>query len=242
LNGTQGVTGAVYMAPMRDATVGLTGATGQAGKGFPDYMMAYDPTQDPVYNQSSNGTYEITWGRHSMLLATFYLPSIPSSGGPGWDLTSVNAITSGIIVNPFGNEPLVAGTSLLCQTNKYIYYLVTCGPSLTPILNGGSPILDTGITCQTWLPGGVPLGVACDGIYAVLFDPNGAYNEAANLYIHMGDSNSPKSVWANVSWSSSIEWLQDPRSVISITAIIPPAGTATTFNARIMLLGGNHSF
>ena len=125
------------------------------------------------------------------------------------------------------------------QSNIYYYYLVKCSTVGNPILNGGDPILVQSIACTSLLPGGVPLGANCEGIYAVLYDPTGAYNQAANLYIHMGDSTIPRTIWANVSWSSSIEWLQDPRSYIQININAPTTGVVI---GRIMLLGSNHSF
>ena len=222
------MTGGTYIAPIRNATIGTTGTTGPTPPtgtiGYPDCIMVYDPF-NPVFLTSANATYEVSWARHSMFLATFYLPPLID---PllNWQTYGVSAVTRLMRTNPFGNKTVDNSGILECQNNLYSYYLVPCGiNSITSaILTAGST--SASIPAILTASGGV-------GLYAVL---SGAqYAAAAYLYLMFSDDNAvvgaPRT-YCNTCWSASIEWLNDPRSRY--------INNGTEY--RIMLLGANHSF
>jgi hypothetical protein len=212
-----------YWAPMRNATTPTPVSIAPpipASQRYSDYVMAYDPTNDLIYNQAATSTYEVSYGRHGMLLATFFMPDLYGSL-PIWFAASAQGITIGLVANPFPPGP----TGPLCQVNKYDFFLYNCTTTqFRPVLSG--------TTC-TGLQQGLFVGNACDGIYAVLQDNlAGNYAEAAYLNILWDTGIAAPENQCNSQWSASVEWLQDPRSNVTIAG--------NTY--KVMLLGANHSF
>ena len=230
-------TDSTYIAPLRDsAPLSACPPSTAPGikKGFPDYMMAYDPTYlantaAVVGQPTANTTYEVTYGRHGMLLATHYLHIAGDTTTPitQWYIRSLYAISQSLSCDPF----LAVGTqSATCQSNKYEYYLYNCSlPTL----------IQTGIThnnkCSTSSPTGIMLGAPCNGVYALLLDPNPnlVYDEAAYFSVLLNADQSGTSPFSlQLSWSASIEWLNDPRSSLQLGNTV----------YKIMLIGANHSY
>lgn len=212
LDGISGVSQATYVAPVRNSTVpNPSGASRN-----PDYFLTYDPSFDASYNPTGTNTYEVSWGRHGMLLATQYLPY--SATVTDWYLHGASGISQSLSTSPFN--------PITCQSNNYSMFLCSCA-SISLI----GPILSVGTTCYN--SGALLVGQPCDGFFALLLDPTGDYDEAAYFYIYLRDAiGGTANNFCNMTWSASIEWLQDNRSSVTISG--------TTY--KIMLLSSNHSF
>jgi hypothetical protein len=191
---------------------------------YPDYLLAYDPT-GPLFSQpnpTANSIYEVTYGRHSMLFGTYFLPYVGQNVEP-WKQDGATAISVPLTTDPFINGP---GGKPQCQRNKYDYFLWNC---TTDTLTG---VLTAPNFCNT---GTGVIFNSCEGCYALLQDNSGApilYDEAAFLTINWFLGNASPYNQITKSWSCSIEWLSDPRSDALIGGI----------RYKIMLLGANHTF
>jgi hypothetical protein len=228
-----GAVGATYIAPIRDANDAIPGATGPTGPVGPvkypgDYLMAYDPSQT-LCNASAEGTKEVVYGRHGMLLATYYLPFRWQSEQPDiseiWCPISAQGISQSLSKTPFIDT---SGNLSYCQKNNYNYFIVDCS-NLSPI----NIVLNKPDTCRRYIQTNAYR--ECTGIIALVHDPDQNYCEAAHLTLHWGTNlsfNEPCSIRNFQStWTASIEWLNDPRSVYQQNP-----------EWRIMLLGANHSY
>jgi hypothetical protein len=233
-----GAVGATYIAPIRDANDAIPGATGASGPTGPekypgDYLMAYDPKFDPSCNLSAGTSYEVVYGRHGMLLATYYLPfrwqGAPPDISEIWCPISAQGISQSLSKTPFIDS---LGNISYCQKNNYNYYIFDCSnpPPLSPLYI----VLNSQETCRKYVP--TNAFRECTGIIALLEDPSRNYCEAAHLTLHWGTNqffNEPCSIRNFQStWTASIEWLNDPRSVFQLNGL----------QFRIMLLGANHSY
>jgi hypothetical protein len=227
-----------YVAPLRSANNGAGYPGIPIGTDpdikYPDYLCSYDPVAD-IVNPTAQTVYEVTYGKHSMMLATYYMPYAPNfPAAPEsvrWSLTSAQAISVPLTTDPFA----LAGTVPTCQKNIYNYYLYNCiTETLSPLLIDGTaapplntcapgPILPNPFQART-----------CEGVYALLEDLTITFDQAAYLSVYWGYTNVdvPTINTINIEYSCSIEWFNDVRSDIEIDGK----------KFKVMLLGANHTF
>jgi hypothetical protein len=162
-----------------------------------------------------------------------FIPPYDSIGQPPpleptpWKSTSFTATSQGFPYT-ITSGPLFQPN---CQKNKYTYYVVKCGGTPLQLVD---KVLNSGQSCE--IGPGIRVD-SCERYFVVITDPINnppVFDHCCRLNSYFVSENTGENL--QESWSASVGWLNDIRSVIP-----PGAISGIDPESRYLLLGANHT-